>query len=371
MDRRRLLSMVGAAGMWAPAVRAQPRGSGAQGLRSAPIIDMQTGLGPGVDAARALADVKASGLTAISTTVGPVGNGPGLFESLLHDIADLGGLIDANPDAFLLVRRSSDFARARELNRLGLIINVQDTSALEGEVNRVKTLKDLGVRVVQLTYNRRNLCGDGCLEPGNAGLSEFGRQVIGEVNANRLLLDLSHGGQMTTLEAAKASQAPPAITHTGCRDLVDNPRNTYDREMKAVADKGGVIGIYFMNYLRVATGGKAENGSADDVIRHIEHALNVCGEDHIGIGTDGGISAVQVTDGLKAMYRKKFDFRVKSGFFTPGDGPEIYNWIPDFNSPDRLLRLGAALRKRGWPAARVEKLLGGNFDRLLRNVLDG
>jgi len=131
-----------------------------------------------------------------------------------------------------------------------------------------------------------------------------------------------------------------------------------------------VVGIYFMNYLRVPTGGAPVNGRAEDVIRHVEHALDVCGEDHIGIGTDGGIGPVVVDDALKAAYQQKFDFRVKNGFFTPGDAPDIYNWIPDYNTPNRLERLGDDLAKRGWPAARVDKLLGGNFERLLREVLD-
>jgi len=367
LDRRALIGLLAAAGAAPLPARAQGRAFDAADYGRIPVIDMQAGLGPPEDP---LAGVRESGLTAISTTVGLVGNGPGRWDSVVSDIAGVEAAVDAYPHALSIVRRASDLAAARQAGRLAILLNTQDTTALDGDAGRVKALKDLGVRVLQLTYNKRNLCADGCLEPGNAGLSDFGRQVIHEANANHLLLDLSHGGQRTVFEAAQACTAPPAVTHSGCRDLVDNPRNIYDREMKAVADKGGVVGIYFMNYLRVASGGAPVDGRAEDVIRHVEHALQVCGEDHIGLGTDGGIPAVQVTDDLRAAYKSKYDFRVKSGFFTPGDAPDIYNWIPDYNTPHRFLNLGQDLAKRGWPTARIEKLVGGNFNRLLGEVLD-
>jgi membrane dipeptidase len=106
------------------------------------------------------------------------------------------------------------------------------------------------VRIFQLTYNRRNLVGDGCLESGNAGLSEFGRKLVSRLNERKLLVDLSHAGERTTLEAIEASKTPIAISHTGCAALVPNPRNKTDRELRKLADKGGYVGIYLMPFLR-------------------------------------------------------------------------------------------------------------------------
>ena len=151
------------------------------------------------------------------------------------------------------------------------------------ELDRLAVLKGLGVRIVQLTYNLRNLSGDGSLEPANAGLSKLGRATIARIEKERMLVDFSHGGQRTVAEGLAATTRPPIISHTGCRALNDNPRNTWDAEMKACADRGGVVGIYWMPFL-VAN----SRPTGADLVRHMEHARNVCGEDHVGIGTDGG-----------------------------------------------------------------------------------
>jgi len=249
-------------------------------------------------------------------------------------------------------------------------LNVQDTSELEGDASRITVLKNLGIGVVQLTYNKRNLCGDGCLEPENAGLSDFGREVIAGINDQHLLLDLSHGGQRTISEAARYSKAPPAITHTACRALVNNQRNLYDEQMREIAERGGVVGIFFIAYLRSGIGQPALDATPEDLIAHIEHASNVVGEDHIGIGTDGGVAALVITPAFRDFWKKRYEDRVHQGLATAGEGPEAFNYIPEYNTPDRFLKLGDDLSKRGWPARRVDKLLGGNFHRLLGDVWD-
>jgi len=254
--------------------------------------------GPGVDdpsaaedaplSARALADAKASGVTAVNITVNEVGNGPDRFEKTIDDIAGVEYEIAAHPDLFLKVLRASDLKLAKTSGRMGLIYGFQDTSMLDGDLKRLEVFHNLGLRICQPTYNVRNLMGDGCLEPADAGLSNLGRQFIGEVNRLRILLDLSHAGRRTIAEGIEAAKAPMAITHTGCRALADLPRNTDDSSLKALADKGGVVGIYFMPFLR--TSGQPH---AEDVALHLEHAVNVCGEDHVGLGTDGTISKSQ------------------------------------------------------------------------------
>ena len=216
---------------------------------------------------------------------------------------------------------------------------------------------------MQLTYNRRNLVGDGCLEPGNAGLSTFGRALVERLNERKLLIDLSHGGERTTQEAIAASKVPLAISHTGCAALVPLPRNKTDAELRALADKGGVAGIYLMPFLR-----SEGQPTAEDLLRHIEHAVKVCGEDHVGIGTDGGISPIK----FDAEYRKKFAAEVAErrahGISAPGERPDVYTFLPDLNSADRFARIGALLAQRGHSAARIEKILGGNFARLFDTV---
>jgi membrane dipeptidase len=319
---------------------------------------------------RTAAATAESGLTAISLTMGSVGNGLHRFDSVLADIGDANGWILKYPGVFMPVLRASDLAAVKKSGRTGLIYNLQDTSPLEGDLDRIALLKNLGVRIMQLTYNKRNLCGDGCLEPENAGLSDFGHQVVAQINASRVVLDLSHGGRRTISEAARASKVPPAVSHTACRDLVDNQRNMYDDQMREIADKGGVVGIYFIAYLRSGIGQAALNARREDLIAHLEHAVRVCGEDHVGIGTDGSVSTLVIDEQSLANQKKRFEERTKQGFATAGEGPDVFNYVQGYNSPRRLFTLAEDLSQRGWPGARIEKIIGGNFARLFTATWD-
>ena len=316
--------------------------------------------------AQALDDVRASGLTAVNLTVSGVGSYAKDYDTTIRNIAHWNAKIAAHPDLLLLVRGSADIAGAKSSGRLGLIYGFQDATPIAEDLTRVDTFAELGVRVFQLTYNRRNLVGDGCLEPGNAGLSSFGLELVERLNERQLLIDLSHGGERTTREAIAASKVPLAISHTGCATLVPLPRNKTDSELKALADKGGVAGIYLMPFLR-----RAGQPSAQDLLAHIEHAIKVCGEDHVGIGTDGGISPIK----FDAAYRRKFAAEVAErrahGISAPGERPDVYTFLPDLNSADRFARIGGLLAQRGHSAARIEKILGGNFARLFDAVWSG
>jgi membrane dipeptidase len=143
------------------------------------------------------------------------------------------------------------------------------------------------------------------------------------------------------------------------------PRNTRDSELRALADRGGVVGIYFMPFLR-------ESGQphAEDLIRHVEHAVNVCGEDHVGLGTDGSISGVPLTDAYRAYFRKDVEARKKAGYGAPGESADVLTIVPEYNDPLRFDRLANDLVYRGWSNARVDKLLGANFARLFAEVWD-
>ena len=312
-----------------------------------------------------LADAKASGLTAVNLTVNgaSVGNYARNYEDTVREIAYWNAQIAAHPDALLLVRRASELAEAKRSRRLGLIYGFQDAAPFGENLDRLDTFWDLGVRIYQLTYNKRNLVGDGCLEPANAGLSMFGRKLVEKLNARKALIDLSHAGQRTTLDAAAMSKAPIAITHTGCAAIAPFPRNKTDEELKAVADKGGYVGIYLMPFLR----GKGQPMAAD-LIAHLEHAIDVCGEDHVGIGSDGVISPVAVTPEFKKKFADEIADRRKRGISAPGEDPNVYTFIPDLNRADRFDRIAELLAARKHSDARIAKILGGNFARLLNEV---
>jgi membrane dipeptidase len=312
---------------------------------------------------RFIDDVRRSGVTAVNVTVNEVGNAPDRFEKTIAYIAQMEHELAAHPDVFLKVLRASDLGLAKGSRRLGLIYGFQDTSMLDGDLRRLALFHDLGVRICQPTYNRRNLMGDGCVETANGGLSGLGHEFIAELQRLRMLLDLSHAGARTIEEGIAASKGPLAITHTGCRALADVPRNTSDSSLKALADKGGVAGIYFMPFLR-ASG----QPHAEDVIRHLEHAVNVCGEDHVGLGTDGGISGIELSEAYITAHRKETEARAKAGIGAPGESADVYNLIPEYNDPRRFLTLANDLADRGWAGARIEKILGANFARLFSEV---
>ncbi len=302
----------------------------------------------------------------ISATVGPVGNGENRYRESVDQIAFWDRTIAASPNLLAKIESAAEIRTARAAAKLGIIYNFQDTVALEGDAERVDTFATLGVRVIQLTYNKRNLAGDGCLERANAGLSDFGREVVARINANKVLLDLSHACQRTQAEGIAASSAPPAITHSGCRALADLPRNTHDAEMRALAQKGGVFGIYLMPFLRMS----GQPGT-EDLLCHLDHAVNVCGEDHVGLGTDGPLFGFTINDESRAAQRRFFEERARRGIAAPGEAADVFNMVEGYNAVDRYDRIGADLRRRGWSTTRVEKVLGGNFVQLFGTVWGG
>jgi membrane dipeptidase len=314
--------------------------------------------------ARELADIRDSGLTAMNFTVGTVGRYANDYADSIRNIAHWDREIAAHPDLLMKITRAAQIDEARHSSRVGIIYGFQDTTMYGENLDRFDEFHDFGVRIIQLTYNRRNLMGDGCLEPGNAGLSKLGREMIERMNAHGTLLDLSHCGQRTTHEGIEASKQPVAVTHSGCTALADMPRNKKDEELRLLADRGGVIGIYVMPYLR-----NAGQVMADDVIKHIEYAVKVCGEDHVGIGTDGMTSAVEVTPQFRKDFAEQIAERQKRGISAPGERADSFAFAPDLNTPRRLEKIAGRLSQRGHSDARIEKILGGNFARLFREVI--
>jgi membrane dipeptidase len=281
-------------------------------------------------------------------------------------MADKLSIFGANPDRLILVRTAADILKAKREKKFGVIIGTQDTAMVGPEFDRLAQMKKDGVMTVQLTYNNANLSGDGSLEPRNGGLTKLGKATIERIEAEKLLLDLSHGGARTMAEAAAFAKRPPVISHTGSRALVDHPRNTGDETIKAVADKGGVVGVYFMPYLT-----PDQHPKAEDLLRHVEHIANIAGEDHVGIGTDNGVLPITLDADTKAKLDENQRMRIKTGIAAPGEAVGVYPFMDDYNSLDRYRRFANDLAKRGWSEARLEKLMGANFLRVYREAWGG
>jgi membrane dipeptidase len=312
----------------------------------------------GIDA-RALADAHASGLTAFNMTIGYVFGAGDPYEKSLADTRAWNAFIARRSDALLLVRSAVDIERASADGRIGVILGFQNAAMMGDDARRVETFAKAGVRVIQLTYNGANQLGDGSMAPSNRGLTPFGRDVVAELNRNRVLVDLSHSGEQICLDAAAASTQPIAITHTGCRAIADLPRNKTDKELKLVADKGGFVGIYFMPFLAVG-----RQPMAADLIAHIEHAIQVCGEDHVGIGTDGTVPRIDDMPAYMKGLEDEVRQRRAAGISAPGERPDIVPFLPDLMGSDKFHKLAGLLAKRGHTSGRIEKILGTNFLRV-------
>jgi membrane dipeptidase len=370
LDRRSLLRGAALGSLGALAVPSLLRAQAAPGPTPL-VIDGLSSLGrqgdpPGPLSVAALDDAAASGVSAINWTVSAGTD----FEEAVGGVSQAQAEIELHRDRLLAVRRAADIDAAQASARLGVIVGFQNGAMLgdshDTVMDRLEVFHNLGVRVIQPTYNPRNALGDGCTVPENHGLTPLGREAVARMNDLGILVDLSHCGQATTAEAIQASRLPVAITHAGCAAVADHPRNKRDAELKALADRGGVLGVYWMPYLRP----RGQPG-ADDLLRHLEHALAVCGEDHVGIGSDLPLSPLVLTDASRAAHRRDIEERRKQGIGAPGEDPDIYLYLPDLNGPRRHLDLAALLAKRGHSAARIDKVLGGNFHRVFGDAWKG
>ncbi|MGH6693863.1 dipeptidase [Sphingopyxis sp.] len=315
---------------------------------------------------RVLAEAHASGVTAINCTFGYVAGPAEPFEASVRDIAEADALLRRHAKDLVKIFSVADIRRAKAEKKIGIIYGFQNGAMMGKDASRVDIFADLGVRIFQLTYNPANALGDGSMAPGNRGLTPFGHEVIERLNAQKMIVDLSHSGERTCLEAARASEAPISINHTGCRAVTDLPRNKTDAELRLVAEKGGFIGIHFMPFLNLSG-----HARADDVVAHIDHAVNICGEDHVGIGTDGTASQIDDLQAYEAVLAKEIAERRAAGISAAGERPDTYPFVVDLRGPAQFRKLIALLAARGYSSRRIEKIMGLNFLRHAESVWGG
>ncbi len=315
---------------------------------------------------RALKDLITSGTTAINLTLGYVAGPMEPYEYSVSEIAKWNQRIHMHDAHLLKVWSAEDIKRAKAEGKVGIIMGFQNAAMMGDNADRVDTFAGLGLKVIQLTYNVRNQLGDGSMEAENKGLSDFGREVVERLNRAKTAVDLSHSGEKTCLDAIGVSNEPVCITHTGCRALANLPRNKTDDELRLLAEKGGVAGIYFMPFLK-----EDSFPDAMDVVRHIEHAVNVCGEDHVGIGTDGGTTGIDDLKAYQAVIDDEIRRRQAAGISARGEKAGVVPFIPDIQGPGQFQQLADMLYSRGHSSGRIEKILGGNFMRFYRDVWGG
>ncbi|PWV62251.1 dipeptidase [Plasticicumulans acidivorans] len=296
-------------------------------------------------------DMRKGGLTAANCTCSVWENARGT----LDNIARWKQFFRDNADLITPVHTTADILRAKQEGRTGIILGWQNLSGIEDQIPFLKVFKDLGVGVMQMAYNTQNLVGTGCYESKDGGLSDFGREVVAEMNAVGILCDLSHVGSKTSEDVILESKKPVAYTHCLPSGLKEHPRNKSDAELRFIAERGGFIGVtMFTPFLA-----KGIESTVDDYVEAMDYIINIAGEDSVGVGTD-------FTQGYdqpffewlthdKGYLRRLTRFgKIKNptGFETIGEFPS----------------LTAAMLRAGWSETKVRKVIGGNWMRVLKDV---
>ena len=306
----------------------------------------------------------AGGIHAVNlTVVNPLSDPTQAFD----EIAAWAKRLRAKGSQWHQVRSTSDITEAKSRGRLGLIMGWQDMLPIEDRIERIALFHELGVRIMQLTYNSANLIGDGCLERRDAGLTEFGRQVVAEMNAVGVAIDLSHCGEKVALDAAQITSKPILLTHANARAVFERPRNKSDKVIRAVAQTGGVIGLSthgFMNW----TTSPAQPPTLEGFVANVKHVRDLVGIDHIGIGTDHAtVGDPTAADSFLTMSKEKF--AGTAGDFVSAFGNRLEDRYPKGTpTPREYQRILEALSKHGFTSGEIDKIAGGNFLRAFRAI---
>ena len=296
-------------------------------------------------------DMRKGGLTAANCTCSVWEN----FTETMKNIAGWKKNFQTHADLISQVYIADDILKAKREGKTGIILGWQNTSAIEDRIEYLELFHELGIRIIQMTYNTQNWVGSGCYESRDSGLSDFGRDLVAEMNRLGILCDLSHVGPKTSEDVILASKQRVAYSHCLPAGLKAHPRNKSDAQIRFISDKGGFVGVtMFPPFLK-----KGPASTVADYVEAMEYVINIAGEDVVGVGTD-------FTQG----YGKPFfdwithdkGFGRKLTDFGEVINPEGFREIGDFPN------LTAAMEQRGWSTSRIEKVMGGNWLQLLKDV---
>lgn len=297
-------------------------------------------------------DMRKGGITAANCTCSVWHD----FRATMANIAQWKRWFAEHDDLITQVYTTDDIRRAKAEGRVGIMLGWQNTSGIDDDIGNLVLFRELGVRIVQLTYNSQNLVGSGCWESHDGGLSDFGRHAIDEMNRLGILIDLSHVGPKTSEDAIKYSKEPVAYTHC-CPMLKKHARNKTDEQLRSIADRGGFVG--FASYTPFLP--KGEESTLDDCVAGMEYLINLIGEENVGIGTDWVqdqdvefftyLSSDKGKGRPTATPHKKVPAMPK-GLETLGD---FRNFVP-------------AMERAGWSQTRIRRVLGENWLRFLDRV---
>jgi membrane dipeptidase len=281
--------------------------------------------------------LRASGITIFHPAVGFTG--ADVYASSLRDIHGWNAFIASHAGQFVRIDCPADLETAKASVRLGIVIGQQNSRHFR-TVADVDCFYNLGQRVSQLTYDD-NAIGGGSTDARDLGLTPYGAQIVDRMNAAGMAVDVSHCSDRTTLDAIEASRRPVLVTHSNCRALVAAARCKTDQALRALASKGGVIGITMVRGFVQASG----PATIEDVLDHIDHVAKLVGVEHAGIGSDVDLEGRD----RPARAKKRFDL----------DGM-VYS--------QKIFDLTEGLIRRKYSTQDIELILGGNFQRALNAI---
>lgn len=296
---------------------------------------------------------RGSGITGFHNATGFLG--PGAHEEVLAFLAAWQGYAARNSDLFSVVDTAADLDRAKAQGKVAMMMGVQNADHFR-QVGDVRKFHQLGQRCAQLTYNTQNYLGSGGTERVDAGLSDYGVEIVKAMDEVGMLVDVSHCGDRTTLDAIDVAAGPIAITHSNCRALNDHPRLKTDEAIRKLAAKGGVMGITGVRmFVR-----DRDPTTVEHIVDHIDHVAKLVGIEHVGIGSDADLNGYDDMPAeqlklLRGSYKASYAFREK----IDTDG---------FDHPKKIYDLTEALIRRRYSDSNIEAVLGGNFRRLLGGI---
>ena len=298
------------------------------------------------------------GATAVAPTVGGFAGAAETLRAIGRWVAYV-----RKRDDLLLVKTAADVEKAKATGKLGILLHFQGTEPVENDVDLVDAYKELGVGIIQLSYNVKNRVGDGCEERTDAGLSRFGLKLIERMNQARVIVDCSHTGYRTTMDAIEASSAPVVFSHANPRAVHPSPRNIQDDQIKAVAATGGLVGM--VGYPAFVS--SSPRPTMDQFVAHIDYVVQLVGIDHVALGIDYFDGMDPIAD--LAVAQRQYASLVASGAWSPASyPPPPYIYPEGLETPAGFPNLTAALLKKGYRPEDIQKILGGNWVRVYRAV---
>jgi membrane dipeptidase len=287
-----------------------------------------------------------AGITAVTLNAG---FGEQTLAEYVRMLATFRRWLGERSQEYRLIEKVEDIVDAKRQGQLAVCFDIEGMNAIEGQLDLIQLYYDLGVRWMLIAYNNANRAGGGCQEP-DGGLTDFGRLVIDEMSRVGMVLCCSHTGYRTAREAIDYSSGPVIFSHSNPRALHDHPRNIPDDLMRSCAARGGVIGI---NGIGIFLGDN--DNSTEALVRHIDYAVQLVGDDHVGIGLDYVYDSAELDEYVQKM----------SATFPDGLG---YRSGVKMVEPERLPEVAEALMAKGYDADSLAKILGGNLLRVARTT---